>query len=485
MGEAVAAAIPSCPECGRGIGGERDLLKTRRGRRWIVWGVALVLAGLAVYPSRMFAVKGWAFLPRPVVFIAARFLDIDPGPAGDYGKSLMAALEGAVHDPLPQWQQGLVRRALRANLADRNPADRAAALGLSAAAWEGGNDVERLIPAMIGLLRDPTPRVQDAAARAVFAVRAGDATLLDEWETVARDSPSFSARLIALLAMGEILKDGHGAALAPLMRIAWSSGGPLRLRALAAAAHSRDARVAYELTLTVSDPQSLNPAVDALLSLRSMEEGAAIGVPHLLDLVLNSDSPTRIYAIRALGAAGAAAAPAAPFLLPLATDIESSLGPDAIRALGLIGVPTPGAVEAVRAQMMNWGGQQGDAAMECLFRWGWEPDAAALAVIRKRTAVNHHGSRAWPRLYLARVECREAEVVPDLVRLTDEAYYWEAVGAVRALGALGPTAAPAIPRLAELVRTRDYGPENFGEEARMALRQIDPNWREPKKRPPR
>ncbi|MCZ6875585.1 MAG: HEAT repeat domain-containing protein [bacterium] len=170
------------------------------------------------------------------------------------------------------------------------------------------------------------------------------------------------------------------------------------------------------LAESLSDIKSKDPLIAAL----AMSELARLGpskrvIDALIDALQDNHNPGE--AARVLGSFGPAAAHAIPHLVPYLKDRVA--GPNAIQAVGKIGLPDP----------------------------------VAISVLRQITADGASHLRGQAALALGKLQAETA--LPELTLALNAAAKYDRILAAKALGMIGPAAINAVPALTRLLQDPD------------------------------
>ena len=220
--------------------------------------------------------------------------------------------------------------------------------------------------------------------------------------------------------------------------------------------------------------EALEPGTGARLESRQAARSPPQSVETLLSRLAEPSVDGRLQAIEELGRHGPAAAAAVPLLLEAIDDDDEAAAEEAIRALGRIrsdaGRVVPALVRVFKVEALRKHHEVADGA---LMAYGSE---AVPFVLPELHAALEEGDGnvfhlSWFAL-LERAGTSAAPAVPDLCRavpaIANSPYREQAV---RLLGAIGPAAAEAVPRLEEVIRNHNESPSMLGA-AWVALERI-------------
>jgi len=197
---------------------------------------------------------------------------------------------------------------------------------------------------------------------------------------------------------------------------------------------------------TARDPQERMLAIDGLARLG---KAAAPAVPDLMAAASDPDSLPRWHAARAMGLIGPAAAEAVPVLVGLLGDADPVVATQAAHALGLVADRGAIDVEPLLAAALHADPRVRRAAVLSLRRLSTPRDLAPL--------VGRHLADADPSVVIPALETL-ADMGGDSVPMIVEALgrpdtrYWATVAAAE----IGPAAAPAAARLADLAASGEF-----------------------------
>ncbi len=179
----------------------------------------------------------------------------------------------------------------------------------------------------------------------------------------------------------------------------------------------------------------------------------AEAIPYLLEIAGNPGDELRPVALRALGKTGPRAGEAVPLLIEALEDPRSDVKRSAITALGWIGPASEKAVPPLSAFLENRSDSIKEAAAEALGRIGPAASAAVPPLERMLSA----GPRE--RLVAALALWRISRSIPALSVLVSGVKPGTSATldlALESLKEVGPPAREAVPRLRELMRSKDF-----------------------------
>lgn len=277
----------TCPECGRPPGAAAELLRTRRSRPVIVFGVALLLASLAL--SRVGAVRamGWkGAFPTTLLIFGMEYLP--DSLIGGSGSMAPLGWRGTLADrlqsvDLPPWQQSWTqRRAADLYRNAKTPAQAFRAQRLGGAVGSGDTAIcERLREWIARDLASADPgvagRAHELAGGLGWVFDPQESRRNDEWllELLSSEDPQTRARALTLLRY-------------------FPNAGPLLSSTLAERLRNQSLR----------DDQR-EYAATALLLAPANELTGRQGVYDFAEVLARGDPATRLAAIRGLHAAAA------------------------------------------------------------------------------------------------------------------------------------------------------------------------------------
>jgi HEAT repeat protein len=220
-----------------------------------------------------------------------------------------------------------------------------AVLGILADSGKIGRRAQEIVPSVIGMLKDPAPRVRSASVRAV-----GELVLMPKAMRLiveALEDKSADVRLEAATVLAEMGKSAKDAAPA--------------LRGLLSDADVRIARVAVPIALyrVAEDASALGvipraladkqPGVRKYAARRLYRIGPAAKdcVPGLIAALRDTDPETREYAAQAVRGMGPAAKAAVPALAAALKDKHRAVRVSAVRALWPLSPPAEQAAPAL------------------------------------------------------------------------------------------------------------------------------------------
>jgi len=335
--------------------------------------------------------------------------------------------------------QGLGSDAVRALTAilENEPSD-AVGMRLDAAMALGeiGQEASAAVPALLKLLESDDWELREGVTGALLRIapesEVAAGAVVQAWSAVAR-STTGSRRYRAVLTLGRLGPKGAGAV-------------PLLIELL-------------------GDPTS-----GAARALGQIGRAAAPAVPALADALRRPESHVRQQAADALGRSGPAARPAVTALLETLKDRRPEVRWRAAAAIGRIGSNENGCIAALAAMLKDEDPQVRDRVAEALGRLGRganQVEGQVEIASRATRALD----RIWPLYALARGSERPAAAILSLANLLLHDEDTARMAACRAVGMLGPLAAPAVPALAELV-----GAENrrVAQTAMEALGEVGP-----------
>lgn len=356
--------------------------------------------------------------------------------------------------------------ALTDELADPSPAVQEAAARALGAFKQAA---ETAVPALVPLLQHPEEGVRQAAADAVGNIGTlsvtATASLVDG--LTSRDTLVRAQTAEALGTIGEAAEDAAPALVAAL------SDGSDRVRAKAAEALGKIGDGAAEaavpsLVRALRDKDNWVSAL-AAEALGEMGGAAEEAVPALVKSLRHINPLVRANAAEAIGKAGSVAADAIPALEAAAADEDGGVRAQAVRAIG--GVASPGADRALLRGLGDLDPRVRAAAAEGLGQRGNASEAAAAALLPlledANDQVKYEVIRALPK-----IAGPTPEVVDGLCRaLLEDDSPWVRETAAQVLGPLGPAAAAAG---GALLRAAQTGEAAVREQALRALAMIQP-----------
>jgi len=197
---------------------------------------------------------------------------------------------------------------------------------------------------------------------------------------------------------------------------------------------------------SAGDPESRALAIDALARLG---KAASPAMADLIAAAGDSDPLPRWHAARALGLVGPAAAEALPTLVGLLGDAEPLVATQAAHAVGLVADRDTVDLEPLLAAALHADPRVRRAAVLSLRRLSTPQTLAPL--------VGRHLADADPSVVLPALETlvdMGADSVPMVVEALGrpDTRYWATVAAAE----IGPAAAPATERLADLAASGEY-----------------------------
>ena len=340
--------------------------------------------------------------------------------------------------------------ALAAELDGATPRVREAAARALGAFGPAAGDA---IPALARLLQDPEESVRRAAGEAVGRVGplpdGATATLVEG--LASRDT---LVRAQTAEALGDI---GEGAAdAAPALADALSNGTD-HVRAKAAEALGKIGETAAEVAVPVlvralRDKDNWVSAL-AAEALGEMGEAAGEALPALVRSLRHINPLVRANAAEAVGKLGEAGAAARPALEAAAADPDGAVRAAVLRALGTTSPPGGGAGAVVLAGLNDADPRARAAAAEAAGTLGSADGEAVGPLLHLLEDANDEVKfqviRSLPRL-----AGPTPEVVDGLCRrLLDDDSTWVREAAAQALGPLGPAAVAAGPALLKAART--------------------------------
>jgi HEAT repeat protein len=358
--------------------------------------------------------------------------------------------------------------ALAENLGNPSPAVQEAAARALGAFKQAALSA---VPALVPLLRDPEDSVRQAAADALSKVGplpGETAAALAE----GLSSPDSVVQTQTAEAIGAI---GEAAAEAAPALVEALTNGSDRVRAKAAEALGKMGEAAApaavpKLVVALRDEDNWVSAL-AAEALGEMGEAAEEAVPALVRSLRHINPLVRANAAEALGKMGEAARDAVPAAEAATRDKDGNVRAQALRALGEIAPPGGSSDEVFLAAVRDPEPRVRAAAAEALGKRGAEDDAAAGALVSlledPSDEVKFQVVRALPRL-----AGPTTVVIEGLCRrLLEDDSAWIRETAAQALGSLGPAAAAAGESLLRAART---GEVPVREEAMRAIALIQP-----------
>jgi HEAT repeat protein len=322
-----------------------------------------------------------------------------------------------------------VSSALDGLIASERPTDRAVAAGALALVRRQPSSVDQLI----ALLDDPTPQVRAAAAASLAEL----GELAQKAQTRLQSSITDAEDAV------------RGTALAALVAVGTST--EVVTPALVLGLRDAAADVRRQAAVAFARLDSLSPAA----------------VSALVEALKDSDSTVRSQAAAALGQSDASAQAAAAALVEALRDAEGSVALAAAQSLSKVNQLDQPAVEAllqlldhpsipIRATAIGTLAKGGDAARQASERIAaFRQDAEAeLRIASLRT--------------LAALAAEDSQRIEILLAGLEDDDWTVRKTAAEQLGGLGSVAAPAVPRLIELMQSAQDS-----EAAASALRRID------------
>ncbi|HVK07386.1 MAG TPA: HEAT repeat domain-containing protein [Gemmataceae bacterium] len=358
--------------------------------------------------------------------------------------------------------------ALTDELADPSPAVQEAAaraLGAFRLAAEGA------VSALVLLLQHPEEGVRQAAADAIGRIgtlpEEATATLVDS--LASRDTLVRAQTAEALGAIGEAAGDAVPALVEAL------DDGSDRVRAKAAEALGKIGNGAAEVAVPslVRALRDKDNWVSALAAeaLGEMGEAAEEAVPSLVRSLGHINPLVRANAAEALGKMGEVAAVALPALEKAAGDEDGGVRAQALRAVGEVAGPGPGSDRVFLAGFGDADPRVRASAAEAMGQRGVADEATVEAILPlledANDQVKFHVIQALPKL-----AGPTPEVIEGLCRrLLEDDSPWVRETAAQVLGPLGPAAHGAG---VALLRAAQTGEAAVREQALRAIAMIQP-----------
>jgi HEAT repeat protein len=199
----------------------------------------------------------------------------------------------------------------------------------------------------------------------------------------------------------------------------------------------------------------------AIDGLAALGDKAADAVPTLTQLLSDNSANVRAHAAYALGRVGAPAKSAAAALTSLIKDNDEVVRRQAIKALTAI-KPGPDVMIPLVTRLL----EESDAGVQMRIVQAVS-EAGAAAVPALIQALQNERSAYWACLMLRQMGPDAKEAVPALTARLSDARSEIRREAALSLGALGPSAAPAAAKIADLLDDPDTAPA-----ATLALGQI-------------
>jgi HEAT repeat protein len=300
------------------------------------------------------------------------------------------------------------------------------------------------LPALLSALKDAKP----AANEWIFHTLRGYGGAAVPALTEALQNPKAEVRVSAIQALGAMGMDAT-----PAMHTVFTmaSGDDPRVQAAAlralVALHAEPRHLKPLLEAAMASP---SPDVKraAAAGMAATGGAAALGVDSLIALLTDDDAAGRLSAVQALGELGPASAPAVNALIAHFEDPALQLAIiETLRRLGPAAAP---AVPRLLDLATKNGGEQRATILPALAAIGHAADAA-LPMIRACVKDPTPEIRASAAAALAAVDADDAEVLSTLLTLLRDSSGTVRRATAPELGKLGPRAEAAIPGLVAML----------------------------------